>query len=775
MSLLRLLSLIVLSAFWATAASAQIVPAQTETAPEAAEAPDVSQVTQQLIDVLQDPATRDAFIAQLQGASVGADPTVEPAPEAGIAGAIADQTLGAAETVSDYVVGAVDRLSDWEGLVETVEAVNWSLIGSDALSIGLVAVVTIGAFLLLRAIGLRIGSAIARRTPGAGLWRSLLGLIPVAIVDLAMIVLAWAAGYGLALWLGDGNMDFRQSLFLNAFLVVEVSKLALRLVLSPYRPELRLWSMPDAAAREWYRYPARIIALLGYGGLLLVPIAARALSPAFAQGLQVAIVLLAALMAVRLILRNRVPVRNAMRARAAHGSGGIVSAAFAILAEFWHILAILYVIGLLIVWSAQPANALGYMLLATAKSAGAIVLGTIAMLMITRAMVGGVRLSENVKARLPMLEGRVNALVPNFLNLLRIVLFLVVVGLIAEAWSLFDFGGWLSGEMGQRTVRALISASMILVVTGVIWLAVSSWIEFKLNPRDGRVVTPRESTLLSLARNAFTILVVVMGAMLTLSAIGVNIAPLLAGAGVVGLAIGFGAQKLVQDIITGAFIQFENAMNTGDVVTAGGITGVVEKLTIRSVGLRALDGTYHVVPFSSVDTVSNLMKDFSYHVAEMGVAYREDVGEVKALMQTAFERLKETDHGREIIAPLDMQGLVAFGDSAVMVRARIMTLPGKQWGVGRAYNEILKQVFDAANIEIPFPHMTLYMGEDRKGNAPPLNLRRAPRAAEEPRRSRRSLPRPTARMSAARSRTATSGDGAGPRDPADRREVSRLT
>ena len=140
-----------------------------------------------------------------------------------------------------------------------------------------------------------------------------------------------------------------------------------------------------------------------------------------------------------------------------------------------------------------------------------------------------------------------------------------------------------------------------------------------------------------------------MGAMLALSALGVNIGPLLAGAGVVGLAIGFGAQKLVQDIITGAFLQFENVMNTGDVVTAGGITGKVDKLTIRSVSLRTADGTYHLIPFSSVDAVANLTKGFAYHVIEIGIAYREDVDEAKRLMdaglrRTARDRARRGDH-----------------------------------------------------------------------------------------------------------------------------------
>ncbi|MEL6679579.1 MAG: mechanosensitive ion channel domain-containing protein, partial [Pseudomonadota bacterium] len=198
-------------------------------------------------------------------------------------------------------------------------------------------------------------------------------------------------------------------------------------------------------------------------------------------------------------------------------------------------------------------------------------------------------------------------------------------------------------------------------------------------------------------------------------------------AGVLGLAIGFGAQKMVQDVITGIFIQFENAINVGDVVTAGGTTGVVEKLTVRSVSLRDINGIFHIVPFSSVDLVSNYMRDFSYHVEDMGVAYREDIDTVREAMEDAFDALKEKpEFGPDIIGPMEWFGVQTLADSAVVLRVRIKTLPGKQWGMGRAFKEQCKRIFDARGIEIPFPHQTLYWGEDRDGDAPPLRVAGAP-------------------------------------------------
>ena len=269
----------------------------------------------------------------------------------------------------------------------------------------------------------------------------------------------------------------------------------------------------------------------------------------------------------------------------------------------------------------------------------------------------------------------------------------------------------------------LLSVSAVLLVAFGLWLALTSWVDYRLNPEFGSVATAREQTLLTLLRNAATIALIIITLMFVLAEIGLDIAPLLASAGVLGLAIGFGAQKMVQDIITGIFIQFENAMNVGDVVTVGGTTGVVERLTIRSVSLRDLHGVYHIIPFSSVDMVSNYVKDYGYFVCDMGVAYRENVDEVKQAMMDAFAELKgDPDQADGILDELEWFGLNSFGDSAVMLRARIKCVPGRQWGIGRAYNGMLKRVFDDRNIEIPFPHQTIFFGESKDGKTQPITV-----------------------------------------------------
>jgi small conductance mechanosensitive channel len=308
---------------------------------------------------------------------------------------------------------------------------------------------------------------------------------------------------------------------------------------------------------------------------------------------------------------------------------------------------------------------------------------------------------------LPTLAPRLSMFLPAAVVVAGVILIVVALLLIASGWRLLNVGAWLSGT-GLDLIWRLLSVALILIVLATVWAVLTSWIDRRLSlDLTGKAVSARSRTLLALFSNAVTIALVVFGGMTALSELGVDIAPLLAGAGVIGLAVGFGAQKLVQDIITGIFIQLENAINEGDVVTVAGITGGVEKLTIRSVGIRDMSGVYHLIPFSAVDTVGNYMRLFGYHVEVVGIAYDSDLDVAERAMHDAFDAVKAGKLGAEIIAPLEFHGVVALGDSAVNLRARIKTKPGQQWAVGRAYTREVKRALDAAGIDIPFPHREL--------------------------------------------------------------------
>jgi small conductance mechanosensitive channel len=392
------------------------------------------------------------------------------------------------------------------------------------------------------------------------------------------------------------------------------------------------------------------------------------------------------------------------------------------LLKFWHIPALIYLL-VLFVTAVSRSGTVGPMLRTTLAVLGVIALGGLAEAALGRLASRGIKLPDEIGGQVPNLELRLNNFMRSLRKAARAIVTLVTIGAALDVSGLVDVGGWFAATFGEDFASALVSVILIFIGAFVLWLIMASWVDYRLNPDQTLAASARQQTLLTLMRNAATVAIVVLTLMFTLSELGLDIAPLIASAGVFGLALGFGAQKLVQDIITGIFIQFENAINVGDVVTASGITGGVERLTIRSVTLRTLDGTVHIIPFSSVDMVSNFNKGFAFHVADIGIAYREDVDEAKALMFEAFDDLKASDEqGKNVLGAMEWFGVNELGDNAVVLRARIRTRPGAQWGVGRLYNEKVKKRFDAAGVEIPFPQRTLWFGESREGAAPPARV-----------------------------------------------------
>ncbi len=238
-----------------------------------------------------------------------------------------------------------------------------------------------------------------------------------------------------------------------------------------------------------------------------------------------------------------------------------------------------------------------------------------------------------------------------------------------------------------------------------------------LRAREDIEASKRTETLAGLIEKTVRALVLISAFLMILQSLGINIGPLLAGAGVVGLAVGFGAQSLVKDVISGFFILLENHMNVGDVVNIAGKEGVIESINLRVTSLRDYSGNVHVIPNGQIAVLTNMTKEFSRAVIEIGVAYKENVDEVMQVMKDVAEELAgDPEWKRRIYGPMEMSGLDSFGDSSVNIKARIETQPREQWAVAREYRRRLKNVFDEKGIEIPFPHVTLYMGEgENKG------------------------------------------------------------
>ncbi|TFH85346.1 mechanosensitive channel protein [Billgrantia azerbaijanica] len=686
-----------------------------------------------LADLLENEQTRQQLIDQLRGlAEEGeAAPPAEEAPgrAASLPRQLAEMTSRIAGDIGSQLDNLVDVLADLAS--GDTGRFDLTAFTTAAINLGLVILATFVLFVAFRRLVRPLFSRLSDWSrAGNGLTpvlRLVLCVALAAAVDVLVVALAYLGGNLIATFaVGEtGELSTRASLFLNAFLVIELIKAAVRMLFSSRYEGLRLLPISAAEASYWNRWIARLVGLVGYGLMVVVPLVNGYLSPALGQGVGTLIMFGAFIYAVAVVLKNRARLRDNLMALAKRTDFTATRISVQLFARTWHLFALTYFLVVLVLTLTRPADALPFVLFATLKTLATVVAGMLVSTLLTQTIGRRIRLSDELRRKLPLLEPRLNAYVPNALRVLRTVILIAAILLVLDAWGAFDLTTWYASEAGRGLVGTLLNVAIILVIAIGTWLGLASLIEHKLNPdTGGGEPSARARTLLTLFRNALAIAMVTITAMIVLAEIGINIGPLIAGAGVLGLAIGFGAQKLVQDVITGIFIQVENAMNTGDVVTVGGITGTAERLSIRSVGIRDLNGTYHIVPFSSVDTVSNYMREFAYHVGEYGIAYRESIDEAIVALREAFDELAASDeHRMNVLAPLEVAGVIALADSSVNIRVRIKTTPGNQWAVGRAYNRLVKLHFDAKGIEIPFPHTTLYFGVGKEGEAPPANVR----------------------------------------------------
>lgn len=712
------IALLLLMTLAASPAMAQQIPGLTPAQSEAAAPADAS--LDELIRIIDNDDTRAALLERLRASAgtPGEPVPVESVPDLSIARQLAEYTRHAAEGVSDTFRALTQVFVDLQrGLGGS--GADLSALRDVAIGVLIVGAALLGSFLGLRVIVIWLQRRIAARVVGRPWYLRLAGALGATAIDAGSIVLAWALGNVLALSFGQaGRMGINQSLLLNAFLLVELGKMVCRAVLQPRFEALRLLPVSDGNAVYWSFWLARIVSLLGYTFMFVAPVIAGNLSPALAGAVQVLVMATAVIIGITIVLQCKEGVRTWLAWLAQKRNNDGAGQVLLLIGKFWHVVAIAYLVALLVVWFANPDQALPFMLGATVQTAIAVLLGVLVVMFIARFVDAGLQLPDDIKTRLPLLEARLRAFVPRMMGIVRVIVVGGVVVAVAQAWALFDFGGWISSDRGQQVAVSVISAALIVVICILLYVAVASWVEYRLNTTSGVPATNREKTLLNLFKNAFTVALVVFGLMLALAQIGVNIAPLLAGAGVLGLAIGFGAQKLVQDIITGIFIQFENVMNEGDVVEAAGKSGVVEKLTIRSVTIRDMSGTVHLIPFSSVDQVSNMVRGFSFYVAEVEVAYDSDIEAVKQAMRDAFAMVMASEHKDVVLDELDLQGLIAITPASMSLRARIKTLAGKQWGAGRYFSEMLMRIFHERGIEVPTPRVRYVEGKAARGLPP---------------------------------------------------------
>ncbi len=698
-----------------------------------------------LISILEDDSARNALIERLR--KVTADPAeTQPAPTAveqpTFSRRIAQMTQSFAVSTMKKAAKAGRQIASLPATIKRFDKRALVALWGTLKHLAVLIFVTAGVYFVLRRYAKGMYVHLNERTVGAGIGKRFGLWLLAGGIDAATVIATWAVGYGVALLaVGDtGQIGIRQTMFLNAFLLVSMFKVAIRLFIAPNARELRPLPVSTSAARYLSRRITWISGIVGYGQLLLVPIVNGNVSYSSGQLVSTVISISVLLYLIRISIKNRVAVANwiaggasedetaqddtTIEATETHKPGLAQR-----LSAYWYVLVVAYLLVMTFIILAQPPRLVMKSFISSGQMLLVVMLGITLSSFLNRMTADGVPIPNTLSHRFPLLQSRLNSFLPLFLTVIRYAIAMLAGLLLMDAVSAIDLPKLISSPLGLQLVSTGLAVLIILFVSFLIWLALVSWIDYRLNPSVGKVASSRELTLLTLFRNAATIALLVITLMFVLSEIGLDIAPLLASAGVLGLAIGFGAQKMVQDIITGIFIQIENAMNVGDIVTVGNITGKVEKLTIRSVSIRDKEGAFHILPFSSVDMVTSYARDFGYYLCDMGVGYSEDADAVKTAMLDAFNELVSVkEHKKKIKGDLEWHGLQSFGDSAVVFRARIKCTPGDQWAIGRAYNQIMKRIFDERGIEIPFPHQTLYFGDAQEKESGPEKLTNANKA-----------------------------------------------
>jgi len=424
------------------------------------------------------------------------------------------------------------------------------------------------------------------------------------------------------------------------------------------------------------------------------------------------------LFVVVIILQCRRPVADAIRSRRGHGPIPALRNRFA---GLWHVLAIAVVLALWAVWALNIRNGYALMLQYFAGTIAVAALTRLASIVVLSLIDRGFRIRPDLLQRFPGLEIRAN----RYLPLLRraVSSAIAVIGLIAllEVWGVDAMVWFYGGQIGSRLISAVATIGIAALVAAAIWEVSNALMDRQLTAlaRDGHYArAARLRTFQPMLRTTLLCVIVTVVALTALSEIGVNVAPLLAGAGIVGVAIGFGSQKLVQDVITGLFLLLENVVQVGDTVTVSGLTGTVENLSIRTIRLRAGDGAVHIVPFSAVTSITNASRGAGNAAVSVNVAYAEDTDRVGQLLKDIVAEMRtETDYRHQIRGDLELWGVDKVDGAMAQIVGQIRCTADGRWPVQREFNRRMKRRFQELGIEIANGAQTILMQLPATGEA----------------------------------------------------------
>jgi small-conductance mechanosensitive channel len=715
---LLIAALVLLPASFAAGPSqAQSAAVQAEVAaqkPATPPPPDAAQA-KELIQTLNDPVAREKLVRQLtlltQQQAAQKPEEVEPIGSR-VLKFLSAQVAEAGEEFGalGHSFRGLPAAERWftRQLANPTARAHW---GELTTSLATVLAAGAAAFVVAYLVVRRPRRSLERRRTVNAATRLIFGVLRL-ILRLIPIGLAGVVSYSLLSMIGPPAVVSLATLtIVNASMLVLGVIAVSRFLLAPRTPSLRLIPFGDKPARFLHRWICWIGAIVAFGffgisALVLLGLPKVAAHAALKLvGLSILIIL------VSLVIVDRKEVARWIRGDrdAAKSKGG--AAFWSIrerLADVWHLLAVAYLVATFAVWAFDVQGGFDFILHSTVISILIVAAARLSILAVEHAVTRGTSMTHAPDMRFPRLSERAEIYLPIVRASTSVIVWLIAILALVDIWGV-DAVGWFTGPDGRSLLGKIFSIAFVVVSAAIAWEFVSAIIETYLvgAVRDGNPVqrSQRVRTLLPLLRNAFLIFLIVVVLLIVLSEIGLNIAPLLAGAGVVGLAIGFGAQTLVKDVITGVFILFENTIAVGDVVDlGGGHSGLVEHFSIRTIKLRDSAGGVHTVPFSNVTSVNNMTKDFAYYVFNIKVAYAVDSDTVvEAVTQLGAELQKDTAFGDLILAPLEIIGLDSFGPDAAILQARFKTKPINQWTVGREFNRRMKKRFVELGIPLTFP------------------------------------------------------------------------
>ncbi len=499
-----------------------------------------------------------------------------------------------------------------------------------------------------------------------------------------------------------------------------------RVLLAPDEPSLRLVAMNDENANYYWIWVRRMANYAVFYFILTNILYALRIPPTALDFIRGAMLIVFPILITVFVLQQAREIRLRQQEKAASDTQAAEKANWAMrfIIRYWSLLVIVYAWAVFVLLIVRFESGYTYLFTSTLGTLVALFATLIALNIKNRLFRKMFAVNELVKQRFPALEEKTNRYIQILGQALDVIIVLVGVGVMAEILG-FPVSSFVASDIGSliilRAIAIMVTIAVVIGIIEVSYLVGNAFLSGRIQKK--REVSQKAKTLVPVTLTAIKIAAWFTGGLIILGRLGVNITPILAGAGIVGLAIGFGSQTLVKDLINGLFILFEESIRIGDWATVGSKGGHVEAIGLRTVRLRDLHGNVHVIPNSSIDTVTNLSKDFSRAVMDVGVAYREDVDQVIGILEEIGRDMEaDPEYGKSILAPLEIFGLDRFEDSSVIIRARFMTKPLKQWGVRREFNRRMKRIFDERGIEIPFPHRTLYMGEPKQGAAPPLDV-----------------------------------------------------